>query len=50
MTYIIDGRQYIALAIGAKGIRGSVRVVRALSESKPVGTQGPIWQIDGRTV
>ena len=32
------------------GIRGSVRVIRALSDSKPVGTQGPIWQIDGRTV
>ena len=34
----------------AKGIRGSVRITRALSDSKPVGTQGPIWQIDGRTV
>jgi hypothetical protein len=34
----------------AKGIRGSVSVTRALSDSKPVGTQGPIWQIGGRTV
>ena len=34
----------------AKGIRGSVSISRALSDSKPVGTQGPIWQIDGRTV
>jgi hypothetical protein len=33
-----------------KGIRGSVRITRALSDTKPVGTQGPIWQIDGRTV
>jgi hypothetical protein len=33
-----------------RGIRGSVRVTRALSDTKPVGTQGPIWQIDGRTV
>ena len=34
----------------AKGIRGSVRITRALSDTKPVATQGPIWQIDGRTV
>jgi hypothetical protein len=34
----------------AKGIRGTVRVLRALSDSRPVGTQGPVWQIGGRTV
>jgi hypothetical protein len=34
----------------AKGIRGGVRVVRVLSDTKPVGTQGPVWQMDGRTV
>jgi hypothetical protein len=33
-----------------KGIRGSVSVVRALSDTKGGATQGPIWQIDGRTV
>jgi hypothetical protein len=33
-----------------KGIRGSVSITRSLSDTKPVGTQGPIWQIDGRTV
>jgi hypothetical protein len=33
-----------------KGIRGSVRVVHALSDTKPVATQGPVWQIGGRTV
>ena len=34
----------------AKGIRGTARVLRALSDSRPVGTQGPVWQIGGRTV
>jgi hypothetical protein len=33
-----------------KGIRGSVSIPRALCSSQPVGTQGPIWQIGGRTV
>jgi len=34
----------------AIGIRGRVHVVRALSDTQPVGTQGPVWQLDGRTV
>ena len=34
----------------ADGIRGSVEVLRALSDTRPVGTQGPVWQIDGRMV
>jgi hypothetical protein len=34
----------------ANGIRGRVRVVLALSDTRPVGTQGPVWQIGGRTV
>jgi hypothetical protein len=34
----------------AKGIRGTVRVLRALSDTRPVGTQGPVWQVGGRTV
>jgi hypothetical protein len=33
-----------------EGIAGEVRIVRALSGSRPVGTQGPVWQIAGRTV
>jgi hypothetical protein len=33
-----------------EGIRGSVRIDRSLSGSRPVGTQGPVWQLDGRTV
>jgi hypothetical protein len=31
------------------GIRGRVRVVRVLSDTRPVATQGPVWQIGGRT-
>jgi hypothetical protein len=34
----------------ADGIRGTVSVLRVLSDTRPVGTQGPVWQIDGRTV
>jgi hypothetical protein len=34
----------------AKGIRGRVRVVHALSDTQPVATQGPVWQIGGHTV
>jgi hypothetical protein len=34
----------------AAGISGKVQVLRALSDSRPVGTQGPVWQIDGRMV
>ncbi len=32
------------------GIRGRVAVLRALSDTRPVGTQGPVWQIDGEMV
>jgi len=32
------------------GIPGEVRVVRALSDSHPVGTQGPVWYIGGKAV
>ncbi len=34
----------------AVGIHGRVTVLRALSDSQPVATQGPVWQIDGRIV
>jgi hypothetical protein len=34
----------------AEGIRGRVEVLRVLSDTDPVGTQGPVWQLDGRTV
>jgi hypothetical protein len=33
-----------------RGLRGRVRVALALSDTHPVATQGPVWQIGGRTV
>jgi hypothetical protein len=32
------------------GIQGNVAVLRVLSDTRPVQTQGPVWQIDGKTV
>ncbi|HEX7084312.1 MAG TPA: hypothetical protein VF186_09390 [Gaiellaceae bacterium] len=34
----------------AESLRGSVTVLRALSDTHPVATQGPVWLLDGRTV
>jgi hypothetical protein len=31
-------------------IRGTVTVLRHLSESDPVGTQGPVWLVGGRNL
>ena len=33
-----------------EGIRGVVRVLHALSDTRPVQTQGPVWYLGGRTV
>ncbi len=33
-----------------RGIRGEVRILRALSDTKTVGTQGPVWYVGGRSV
>ncbi len=33
-----------------EGIRGEVRILRALSDTRPVATQGPVWYVDGRAV
>jgi hypothetical protein len=33
-----------------ENIRGRVRVLRALSDTRPVQTQGPVWQLAGQTV
>jgi len=33
-----------------ESIPGAVRVLRALSDTRPVATQGPVWLISGRTV
>jgi hypothetical protein len=34
----------------AEDIRGTLTILRALSDTHPVATQGPVWQIAGRTV
>jgi hypothetical protein len=34
----------------ADGMTGRVELLRALSDTQPVATQGPVWQIDGRMV
>jgi len=33
-----------------EGIRGRVAVLRALSDTRPVQTQGPVWYVGGRSV
>jgi hypothetical protein len=33
-----------------EGIRGTVQVLRALSDTRPVQTQGPVWYVGGRSV
>jgi len=33
-----------------RGIPGRVRILRALSDTKPVGTQGPVWYVGGKVV
>ena len=32
------------------GIRGEVRVLHALSDTKPWSTQGPVWYVGGKPV
>jgi hypothetical protein len=33
-----------------QGIRGTVRILRVLSDTQPVATQGPVWNIGGAAV
>jgi hypothetical protein len=33
-----------------RGITGSVEVLRALSDTRPVYTQGPVWYVGGKAV
>jgi hypothetical protein len=33
-----------------RGIGGTLTVLRVLSDSRPVGTQGPVWYVGGKTV
>ena len=32
------------------GIRGEVRILRVLSDTDPVSTQGPVWHVGGKSV
>lgn len=32
------------------GIRGTLRILRVLSNTEPVATQGPVWYVQGRSV
>ena len=36
--------------LDAEGIRGRVRALHALSDTRPVQTQGPVWYLGGRSV
>jgi hypothetical protein len=33
-----------------EGIRGRLEVLRVISGSRPVATQGPVWRVGGRAV
>jgi len=36
--------------LGEAGIPGELRILRVLSDTNPVGTQGPVWYVGGKTV
>jgi hypothetical protein len=36
--------------VDQEGIRGELRILRVLSDTHPVATQGPVWYVDGRSV
>jgi hypothetical protein len=36
--------------VDQEGIRGELRILRVLSDTDPVGTQGPVWYVGGRSV
>jgi len=36
--------------VDAAGIPGELRIVHALSDTHPVGTQGPVWVVGGKAV
>src|SRR5438876_765457 len=36
--------------LDAEGIPGELHIVHALSDTKPVGTQGPVWYVGGKAV
>ena len=34
----------------AEGITGQIEILHALSDTNPIGTQGPVWLVEGRSV
>src|SRR5947207_28672 len=36
--------------VDEEGARGAVRILRALSDTRPVQTQGPVWYVSGHVV
>jgi hypothetical protein len=36
--------------LDAEGITGKLDILRALSDTQPVATQGPVWRVGGRSV
>ena len=36
--------------LDAERIRGTVRILRALSDTRPAATQGPVWYVGGKAV
>jgi len=36
--------------LDGEGIGGTLRILHALSDTKPVSTQGPVWYVGGRSV
>lgn len=36
--------------LDAEGITGEVRILRVLSDTEPVATQGPVWYVGGKAV
>jgi hypothetical protein len=36
--------------VDEEGIRGEPRILRVLSDTHPIATQGPVWYVEGRSV
>ena len=36
--------------VDAEELRGELRILRVLSDTQPVATQGPVWYVEGRSV
>jgi len=36
--------------VDQEGIQGELRILRVLSDTDPVSTQGPVWYVEGRSV